>query len=129
MTDKEDYYWKEMEPIEDDDEFFADLCALIDKHSNSPDGRLRYLCGLEDFRNGWMDNWGVTQTLWGDLIDENPLPDILFACRECGHDFEDAGNILWTERVSKNKDGEDEEYYEGGCPNCGTIGRLGLIKG
>jgi len=64
MKNKEDFYWKEMEPVANDDQFFAELCGLIDRHADSKDERLRYLCALEDFKEEWMENFGATGATW-----------------------------------------------------------------
>lgn len=64
MSDKDEFYWHDMEPLDDDDQFFTDLCDLIDEHAEDEEERLLYLCALADFKHGWMESYGATGALW-----------------------------------------------------------------
>jgi len=66
MTNKEEFYWTGMEPLEPDDEFFSELCGLIDRHATDTEERLRYLCALLDFQNSWAETYSATGALWGE---------------------------------------------------------------
>lgn len=64
MNNSEDHYFSDMEPLDNGDEFFIELCDLISKHADTTDEKLRYLCALADFKEEWMETYGATAHLW-----------------------------------------------------------------
>lgn len=72
MTNK-DTYPDRIEDLDPADEFFVDLCKLIEMHEDSEDERERYLYALKDFSDEWLDTLSVTGSTWRTIGDREKI--------------------------------------------------------
>ena len=47
-------------------EFYADVCEVIDDHADNTSERYDLIDSLPEFWDEWMDNFGVSGQFWGD---------------------------------------------------------------
>lgn len=60
-----EYPWPDdMEPLDHHDEFFVELCDLIEKYEEDEEERERYIRAVLEFGEVWLSNLHMTGNTW-----------------------------------------------------------------